>query len=169
MAHETIEADGVVLRPTTEADLATLRALFTDPGVYERWGGLAPSDDEITAKYVGRRSPAVECFIVEEGARPVGFVQYHVAVDGGEGGRMDLVLLPGERGRGVGTAVVRALVEFVQTRLGWHRFTVDPDVDNTRGVMFWTKVGFVAVGIVEDEPGREPYWLLEWRPMRGQR
>jgi RimJ/RimL family protein N-acetyltransferase len=161
VTHEAIEGDGVVLRPTTETDLATLRAFFSNPGFYERWGGRPLSDDEICAKYIGRRSPVVECFIVEEEQRPVGFVQYHVADDGGEGGGMDLALTPSERGRGVGTAVVDAVVKFVQTRHGWRRFTVDPDVDNTRGVNFWTKVGFVPVRVVEEE-GRAPYWLMEW-------
>ena len=93
---------------------------------------------EILAKYLGRRSPAVECFIVEVAGRPVGFVQYHVADDGGEGGGMDLALVPAARGRGVGTAVVRALAGFVQHQLGWNRFTVDPDVSNPRGAHFWS-------------------------------
>lgn len=163
VAHETIEGDGVVLRPTTDDDLATLRGFFKNPGFYDRWGGgKALSDEEMTAKYLGGRSPAVECFIVEESGRPVGFVQYHVADDAGEGGGMDLALLPVERDRGVGTAVVQAVVEFVRRQLGWQRFTVDPDVSNIRGVAFWRKVGFTPVRLVDDEPEREPYWLMEW-------
>jgi RimJ/RimL family protein N-acetyltransferase len=162
VAHETIEGDGVVLRPTIDDDLATLRGFFTNPGFYERWGGKALNDEEITAKYLGGRSPAVECFIVEEAGRPVGFVQYHVADDADKGGGMDLALLPIERGRGVGTAVVQAIVEFVKRELGWQRFTVDPDVSNTRGVAFWRKAGFTPVRLVDDEPEREPYWLMEW-------
>lgn len=57
---------------------------------------------------------------------------------------------------------MRTLAEFVQSELGWDRFTVDPDLSNIRGVNFWKKVGFVPVRTVEDEPGREPYLLLEW-------
>jgi RimJ/RimL family protein N-acetyltransferase len=162
VAPQAIEGDGVVLRPTTDDDLGTLRTFFTDPGFYDRWGGHPLGDDEIAAKYLGQRSPAVECFIVEEASRPIGFVQYHVADDGGEGGGMDLALAPPERGRAVGTAVVQALVGFVRRELGWRRFTVDPDVSNPRGVNFWTKVGFRPVRLVEDEDGREPYWLMEW-------
>ncbi len=75
---------------------------------------------------------------------------------------MDLALLPAERGRGVGTAVVQAVAEFVKRRLGWQRLTVDPDVSNTQGVAFWRKAGFAPVRLVDDEPGREPYWLMEW-------
>jgi len=160
--HEPIDGDGVVLRPTSEGDLDTLRAFFTSPGVYERWGGKPLSDEEISAKYLGRRRPTVECFIVEEEGRPVGFVQYHV--DGGdEGGGMDLILLPTERGRGIGTAVLLAVVGFVHSQLGCHRITVDPDVSNARGVNFWRKIGFMPLRLVDDDDGREPYWLMQWR------
>jgi RimJ/RimL family protein N-acetyltransferase len=75
---------------------------------------------------------------------------------------MDLVLLPTERCRGVGTAVVDALATHVRPHLGWQRFTVDPDVTNTRGVHFWKKVGFVPQRVVQDDGERAPYWLMEW-------
>lgn len=161
VAHRPIDCDGVVLRPTTEDDLPTLRMIFTDPGVYEQWDGSPKGDDEIVAKYVGRRSPNVECFIVEESERTIGFVQYHVA-DGSDGGGMDLVLLPAERGRGFGSKVVQGLVRYVVGELGWRRFTVDPDVSNARGVNFWTRVGFTPIRVVDDGDAREPYWLMEW-------
>jgi aminoglycoside 6'-N-acetyltransferase len=160
--HKPIESHGVVLRPTTSDDLALLRSIFIDPGFYERWGGKPLTDEEINAKYLGARSPQVECFVVEGGSDSLGFVQYHVSDDGGEGGGMDLVLLPWARGRGVGTAVVRAMVRFVKTELRWRRFTVDPEVSNPRGVSFWHKAGFIPVRVVDDDLDREPYWLMEW-------
>jgi RimJ/RimL family protein N-acetyltransferase len=75
---------------------------------------------------------------------------------------MDLVLLPCARGRGVGTAVVHAMVRFVKTELRWRRFSVDPDVSNPRAVNFWNKAGFMPIRVVDDELDREPYWLMEW-------
>jgi RimJ/RimL family protein N-acetyltransferase len=161
MGHMPIEGDGVVLRPTTSTDLAVLRSMFTNPGFYEWWGGKPLTDEEISTKYLGARSPQVECFVVEEASEPVGFVQYHAADDGGEGGGMDLALLPTARGRGIGTAVVRAMVRFVSTELRWRRFTVDPDVSNPRGVNFWHKAGFIPVRVVDDDLGREPFLLME--------
>jgi aminoglycoside 6'-N-acetyltransferase len=160
--HRPIEGHGVVLRPTTSDDLAVLRSLFTDPGFYERWGGKPLTDEEISAKYLGARSPEVECFVVEEASEPLGFVQYHIADDGGEAGGMDLVLLPTARGRGVGTAVVHAMVRFVKAELRWRRFIVDPDVSNPRGVNFWNKAGFIPVRVVHDDLDHDPYWLMEW-------
>ena len=118
-------------------------------------------DDEIASKYLGRRSPAVECFIVEEAGRPVGFVQYHAA-ESGVGGGMDLVLLGGDRGRGLGASVVVTLQQFVETQLGWSRLTVDPDLSNQSGVEFWRRMGFVPMRVVTDDIGRGPYVLMEW-------
>jgi len=165
VAHHPIEGVGIILRPTTQDDLGTLRTFFSDPDFYERWGGKPLSDSEITAKYLGGRSPDVECFIVEERNRPLGFAQYHLADDEGEGGGMDLALLASERGRGIGTAVVQAMVRFVRTELAWQRFTVDPDVSNARGVSFWRKVGFIPVRLIDDSE-RQPYWLMEWPSSR---
>lgn len=158
--HAPIEGDGVVLRPTTTDDLDVARSLFTDPGFYERWDGYPKSDDEIEQKYLGARRPLVECFFVEVDGDVVGFTQYHHAEDGAGGG-MDLVLLPSARGRGVGSAVVLAMADFVHTELGWTRFTVDPEVSNERGVRFWQRVGFAPVHVV-DEGDRPPFWHMEW-------
>jgi aminoglycoside 6'-N-acetyltransferase len=155
-----IEGEGVVLRPTTADDLEVARRLFADPGFYEYWDGYPKPDDEIKEKYLGRRSPSVECFFVEVDGEVVGFTQYNVAEDH-LGGGMDLVLLPAVRGRGIGARVVRTMVNFVRTELGWTRFSVDPEVANERGVNFWKKAGFVPVRIVDDG-ARPPLWHMEW-------
>lgn len=160
--HQIVEAPGAILRPTDERDLPTLRALFDNPGFNEQWGGQPLTDREILAKYTGLRAPAVACFIVEEDESPIGFMQYHVADDGGEGGGIDLVLSPEVRGRGLGTAVVRAMIEYLRGSLGWRRITVDPDVSNPRGVNFWLKVGFRGQQLIESDADRQPYWLMEW-------
>jgi RimJ/RimL family protein N-acetyltransferase len=161
VAGEATNGDGVVLRPTSQDDLPFLREFFADPDVYRYWGGAPLADVEIRAKYLGRRSPAVECFIVEKDGQDAGYAQLHVADDGGEGGGMDLVLGRVFRGRGIGTAVVMAVVGYVRSYLGWQRFPVDPDADNIRGVAFWTKVGFTPVRLIDGEDGREPYWIME--------
>lgn len=151
-------APHVRLRRTGHDDLRTVAALFAGPA-FSTWGGGALSDEEITAKYLGGRSPAVECFLVEYRGAVVGFTQLHVADDGGEGGGMDLVLLSAARGQGVGTAVVREMVVRAHDK-GWSRFMVDPDVANEAG--FWRTVGFVPQRIVRDDPNRAPYWIMAW-------
>jgi aminoglycoside 6'-N-acetyltransferase len=151
-----------VLRATTPTDVATARRLFQDPGVYAHWGGVPLDDSEIAEKYLGARSPDVECFFVIESDVVVGFAQYYRGAEGGpDGGGMDLVLLPAARGRGIGRAVVDAVVAHVRA-LGWRRFVVDPDVSNEPAVAFWRAAGFRPVRVVTDDGDREPYWLMEW-------
>jgi len=37
---------------------------------------------------------------------------------------------------------------------------VDPDESNSRGVAFWSAVGFVREQLVLNEKGRSPYWVI---------
>ena len=152
----------LALRPASDADLETLRRFFSHPGFNEQWGGRALTDDEIAAKYTGRRSPLVECFLVEQDHEPIGFIQYCLDEHGSKGGGIDFVLMPAARGAGIGSLVVRALVHHLTTDQNWQRITVDPDVANQRGVNFWTTVGFVPERIVDGDPSREPYHLMSW-------
>jgi aminoglycoside 6'-N-acetyltransferase len=161
MAHPVLGDGPVRLRPATRSDFAFLRSFFDQPAVYEHWGGAPLADAEIREKYLGERSPRVECFVVEVNEQPIGLAQYH-SNDHERSGGMDMALLPEHRGQGVGTAVVRLVAAYVRTELGWQRCTVDPDASNTRGVHFWERVGFQPVQRIEGDRGREPYWLMEW-------
>jgi len=158
--HADIHDERLRLRPTDEADLDLLAAWLADPDVYEFWGGTALSRREVADKYVGRRSPDVECFIIEDQEQPVGFVQYHLADDNGGGGGLDMVVLPAYRRKGIGRHCVRLLTGYLQREQGWRRITVDPDEINSRGVAFWSAVGFVPEQLVLSEQGRSPYWLM---------
>lgn len=140
-----------------------LRALFDQP-VFFGWGGAGRrSDAEIRRKYLGSRSPAVECFLVILAGQAVGLVQLHVA-DDGDGGGMDLILVPEVRGRGLGREIVAEMVRRAHGERGWSRFTVDPDVANEEGIRFWRAVGFEPERTVTDEAGRRPYVLMTWPP-----
>ena len=168
MGHPVIRGNGVVLRPTTPDDLPTARRLFRDPGFYRHWDGYPAPDEQIRARYLGARSPEVESFFVEVAGEVVGFAEYWRATDRPDAGGLDLVLLLHARGRGVGRAVVDAMVRYVSGTLGWRRLTVDPDLSNGQGRAFWAAAGFVPARLVEDEPGREPYWLHEWPGLAGE-
>lgn len=154
-----VHSEDVVLRPTTDADLGELRVLFDDPSFAE-WGGRGRMPDaEIKRKYLGLRLPEVECFLVLDGADPVGLAQLHA--DDAHGGGLDLILLSRARGRGLGSAAVRALVTRARDVHGWTRVTVDPDLSNADGIRFWKAAGFEPTRRVLAERGREPYLLME--------
>ncbi|MFH8680872.1 GNAT family N-acetyltransferase [Streptomyces lydicus] len=143
-------ADGVVLDgaltrliPTTEEDLDLLAQWFASPDFVEHWGGVPISRDEVAEKYVGRRRPRVESFLVLAQGTPVGYAQYwHAGV--AEGG-LDMVLAPEARGRALGPDAARALLAHLGGNLGWRRVTVDPVRGNVRAVRAWEKAGFRQV------------------------
>jgi RimJ/RimL family protein N-acetyltransferase len=163
--HPEVHGEGVRLVPTAEEDLELLVRFFARPDILEYWDGEPMSDTRVAEDYIGRRSPAVECFLVIVGQMPVGFIQYAIGDDQGSGG-IDLVLMKEFRGRGIGRAAVHALVRYLQQERGWNRITVDPDLWNGRALAFWAAIGFRPVQLVEDEQDRDPYWLMEYRSSR---
>jgi aminoglycoside 6'-N-acetyltransferase len=149
------------LRPAGEEDLDLLAGWFGDPAFVEHWGGTPLTRDEVAAKYVGRRRPEVESFVVMAGDAPIGYAQYR----GGVG--LDLILEPTARGHGYGPDAADALARYVLGELGRPRVTVDPEAENVRAVRAWEKAGFRTVsregsqllmvrGLSVGIPGAEP-------------
>jgi aminoglycoside 6'-N-acetyltransferase len=135
-----VSGELTALVPTSEDDLNLLASWFADPEVVEHWGGVAMSREEVAAKYVGRRRPQVESFLVHAHGVPVGYAQYWHA--GADDGGIDMVLVPEARGRGLGPDAARALITYLCGTLGWRRVTVDPVATNLQAVRAWEKAGF---------------------------
>ena len=154
----TLEGRSTRLVPTREEDLDLLAGWFADPGFVEHWGGVPLSRAEVAAKYLGRRRPRVESFLVLARGAPAGYAQYWRA--GPDGGGIDLVLHPAARGRGLGPDAARALLAHLHGERGWRRVTVDPEASNVRAVRAWEKAGFRRVA----GPSADGLLLMEHRP-----
>ncbi|MFG2597043.1 GNAT family N-acetyltransferase [Streptomyces sp. NPDC048462] len=139
-----IAGGATLLIPATEDHLPLLAEWFASPEFVRNWGGQPLTREEVAAKYIGRRRPAVVSFLVLNGADPVGYAQYVTA--GPREGGIDMVLLPHAQGRGHGPDAARALVRHLLTVVGWERVTVDPEASNHRAVRAWSKAGFRPVG-----------------------
>ncbi|MFJ3660261.1 GNAT family N-acetyltransferase [Streptomyces sp. NPDC090119] len=136
--------EATLLVPATEEHLPLLARWFADPEFVREWGGQPLGREEVAAKYIGRRRPAVVSLLVLEGVDPVGYAQYVTA--GPYEGGIDMVLVPHAQGRGHGPDAARALVRHLHTVVGWDRVTVDPEASNRRAVRAWSKAGFRPVG-----------------------
>ena len=123
------------------------------PDVARYWDGRTFTRAEILER---QARPHVQSFIVEEGGRPVGYVQ--AWREGDEGG-IDMFLVPDARGRGLGPDAARALAAEL-VRLGWPRVTVDPYIWNEEAVRAWRRAGFVDVEEREPDDGHTARWLL---------
>jgi aminoglycoside 6'-N-acetyltransferase len=149
IGQDPIAGRVVRLRSATEEDLDLLAGWFGEVDFVDHWGGAPLSRPEVAAKYIGRRRPDVESFIVLAGGAPVGYAQYWQAAET-EGG-IDLILVPHARGRGYGPDAARALTDHLLHHLKWSRVTVDPAIDNPRAIRAWEKAGFQHVSARGEE------------------
>jgi aminoglycoside 6'-N-acetyltransferase len=136
MSQAVIAGRCTRLRPVTEDDLDLLAPWFADPAFVQWWGGKPLAREQVADEYIGRRRPSVESMIVEEGAQPVGYIQYWT----------------GAQGRGLGADAVRALAEHLRVEEGWRRVTVDPSVENGNAIRAFMKAGFVVESAWPDHP-----------------
>lgn len=142
------------LRPANANDVERLVAWHADPEVSRYWDGETFTRAEM-AERLARED--VEAWIVEEKDEPVGFLQVHP-----EG--LDMFLVPGARGRGLGPDAARAMAEHLVGERGRARVTVDPYAWNEGAVHAWERAGFVEVSRHEgDDEHTAPWILLEFR------
>lgn len=144
------------LRRATEADADLLVRWHADPEVSRFWGHETYSRDEVIARL---RRADVDAFVVEAGGAPVGYLQAWRGDEGRTGG-LDMFLVPGARGRGLGPDAARALARHLADELGWTRLTVDPELRNERAVRAWRRAGFVPVEERPPDDEHEAPWLL---------
>ena len=50
-------------------------------------------------------------------------------------------------GRGIGTEAIKQLTRMLHTEHGYHRFTLDPAIENEPGIRAYEKAGFRRIGI----------------------
>lgn len=146
LAVSVLAGRSIRLRPAGEQDLELLAGWFADPAFVEHWGGVPLTREQVAAKYVGRRRPRVESFVVLAGDLPVGYAQYWHA--GPAEGGLDICLLPCAQGRGYGPDVADTLATHLLTELCWSRVTADPAASNQRAVRAWQKAGFEPTGVL---------------------
>ena len=144
------------VRPATEEDADLLAAWHSDPGVSRYWDGETFTRDELLARL---RRPDVDAYIVEADGKPVGYLQTWWEDDEPRRGGLDMFLVPGARGRGLGPDAARTVAESLHAS-GWSRVTVDPYDWNEPAIRAWRRAGFVDI---ESRPADEEHasaWVL---------
>jgi len=142
------------LRPAGAADVDRLVAWHADPEVARYWDEETFTHAEMEDR-LARED--VEAWIVEQAGAPVGFLQVHA-----EG--LDMFLIPGARGRGLGPDAARAMTEHLLQERCRERVTVDPYAWNQGAVHAWERAGFVEISRHEpDDEHTAPWILMEFR------
>ena len=142
----------------TIGDVALLVRWDDDPDVAAAIGGRGAEWYDWPAE-LARDVPWRELLIAEEDGRPIGFVELTEA--GGEESHywgdvepgtwaIDIWIgSPGDRGRGLGTEVMRAALARVFDQHRARVVVIDPRVDTRRAIAFYERLGFESVGVRE--------------------
>ncbi len=164
----------VTLRLMTEHDLPMLHDWLNRPHIVEWWGGEdeRPTLDEVRQHYLPRvmAEESVTPYIAMLGEEPIGYAQSYVALGSG-GGWWESETDPGVRGidqslanqtqlqRGLGTKLVRALVEQLFADPDVTAIQTDPAPNNHRAIRCYEKAGFVQQGVIATPDGPAIYML----------
>lgn len=164
----------VTLRLMTEHDLPMLHEWLNRPHIVEWWGGEEerPSLDEVREHYLPRvlAEEAVTPYIAMLDGEAIGYAQSYVALGSGDGWWEDETD-PGVRGidqslanptqlsRGLGTQLVRALVEMLFSNPAVTKIQTDPDPKNLRAIRCYEKAGFVQQKVITTPDGPAVYMV----------
>ncbi len=162
------------LRRMTEDDLVMLHGWLQRPHIVEWWGGEAerPSLEEVLDKYRPRvlAEERVVPYIGLLGDTPVAYAQSYVALNCG-GGWWEDETDPGVRGidqsiaepellgRGLGTRLVRAMVDLLFEDPAVTAVQTDPSPDNLRAIRCYEKAGFRRVRDIVTPDGPAVYMV----------
>lgn len=165
-------AERVTLRLMTVRDLPMLHEWLNRPHIVEWWGGEEerPTLEEVLEHYRPRvlAEQSVTLYIVMLGSEPIGFAQSYIALGSG-GGWWECETDPGVRGidqslanavqlnQGLGTKMVRALVELLFADPSVTKIQTDPAPDNLRAIRCYEKAGFVQERVITTPDGPAVY------------
>lgn len=165
----------LTLRLMSARDLPMLHDWLNRSHIVEWWGGEEerPSLADVLEQYSpgALAQASVTPYIAMLGNQPIGYAQSYVALGSGDGWWEDETD-PGVRGidqslanpeqlnRGLGTRLVRALVERLFSDPAVTKIQTDPAPHNHRAIRCYEKAGFVQQGIVSTPDGPAMYMVL---------
>ncbi|HLN62311.1 MAG TPA: GNAT family N-acetyltransferase [Symbiobacteriaceae bacterium] len=176
--HFTGLEDGPIhIRPLTDSDsdVATMARWLTDERVLEYYEGRDNPFDEarIRAVYLGSKDPWEYACLVEHEGRPIGYIQFYQIV--GEEleaygynpnltvyGMDQFIGEPNFWNRGIGTRMIRMVLNYLFDVAGARRVAMDPHTRNTRAIRAYEKCGFRKVQILKAHELAEGVWQDCW-------
>jgi len=154
----------VRLRPFTESDLVLFDRFATDPELSEpfEWLGFSSSEPSRRRWKEDRLLGSnPHCLAVEaaDGGALVGFVSWRQNDRPGPGVlEIGALILPEMRGRGVGTAAQRMLVDYLFSTTTAHRIWAGTEVGNVAEQRALERCGFRQEGRLRGGHWRDGHW-----------
>jgi RimJ/RimL family protein N-acetyltransferase len=140
----------VTLRPATEDDARLLLDLRNDPDAVRFSGGRTGVTPAEHREWLSTRlaDPSTHLWIAEQAGDAVG--QVRVDVQDGSG-TVSLAIAPSHRGRGIGSAVLSAMVYEMEHAGDAHTLRAMAHVENTASIRAFVRAGFHRRALREGE------------------
>jgi aminoglycoside 6'-N-acetyltransferase len=167
----------ITFRPSTAADLPMLHRWLNEPGVVEWWEGDDVSWDSVVRDYGPDRDDGTEHWIAQLDGRDIGWIQCYAAKDSDDeaaawfplgvdeqAAGIDYLLgEPVERGRGIGSAMIRAFADEIVfgRHPNWTQACASPYAANVASCRALEKAGFTFRGTVDDPDGSCSLMVLD--------
>lgn len=157
--------DKIALRAFSESDLPFLERLNTDPAALGPlvWSGFTDAGARRRRwerdGYVSADSTALA--VVQPDGTVIGIASWEAVNRGGPPGgcyEIGLALLPEHRGRGIGTAAQRLLVEYLFKYTMANRLEAQTDADNIAEQKALERIGFRQEGLLRGVRFRDGVW-----------
>lgn len=156
----------ITFRPMGADDLPRLQRWLNEPGVVRWWEGQDVSWEGVVRHYGSPATPSTEHWIAVADGKDIGWLQcylardnpdetelwWHYGIDDTAAGIDYFVAEPARRGRGLGTAMIRAFAHDVVLgrHPAWTQVCAGPFAANTASCRALAKAGFRLVALVED-------------------
>ena len=144
----------VRLEPLDEAHLEALAAMLSDTDVLRFTRVPEPTPDDFAHQWLamyeqGRRDGTREAFAAFDGDGEFVGLALAFGIDRGEAeAELGYIVTPAARGRGVGTAILRALTEWAFEATSAERIRLVIDVENPASLRVAERSGYVREGIM---------------------
>jgi RimJ/RimL family protein N-acetyltransferase len=143
----------VRLELLNEAHLGAFGAMLSDPDVLRFTRVPDPTPDDFAQEWLalyeqGRRDGTREAFAAFDGDGFVGLARAF-GIDRGEAeAELGYIVAPAARGRGVGTAILRALTDWAFRSTNAERLRLVIDVENAASLRIAERSGYVREGVM---------------------
>lgn len=163
----------ISFRPLTRSDLSLLHQWLLRPHVAEWWAPpLSLTEVEQEFGPLIDHGSSTRPYLVFCGGEPIGYIQSYVAMGSGDGwwpdekdpgvrGIDQFLARPEQLGRGLGTSMIRAFVQYLFADPDVTRIQTDPSPRNRRAIRCYEKAGFRAVAEIDTPDGRALLMLCD--------
>lgn len=168
----TIDENRFEFKNLSEKDLPLLYSWVNQPEVAKWWYEGGSEFAIFQAKYKAKLNSNNKFpFIVYLHGTPIGYVEYYIANQVGDGWWPDqpdgvygidiFIGVPEKLGKGYGSIFLRMFVDLLFAKPEVKKIIIDPAIDNLRAIRCYEKVGFRPVGRVMTPIG--PALLMEFQ------